>query len=63
MSLDDVHREQQAHRCACIRLSARDCIRARYPRPWHEEEVLFEEDDERCECSCHDGKYDEDDDR
>lgn len=58
MSLDCVHREQAAHRCACVALSSRDCLRRRYPQScglseW-EDDVHDYDPDERCECSCQD---------
>lgn len=37
--------------CACHSINERDCIRSRYPRNFGPEEEV--EDDERCECVCH----------
>lgn len=63
MSLEEVYHAQQARPCACVRLASRDCIRARSPRLVMTWEPDYDpiDDDERCECSCHDGEYADED--
>lgn len=45
--------------CACVSTDARECIRHRYAR-WDEDDF---DEDEACECSCHDDDPDYTEDR
>ena len=40
--------------CACIRWGARECYTARHYRPSDDLDEPTWEDDDDCECSCHD---------
>lgn len=50
-------------RCACPRLDAKDCIAVRYGKDlaFLLDGDDYEDDDERCECPCHDEREDEGD--